>query len=301
VTGLTERPEALAERGDRTYIEGWEEERMKPLSLAFVAALAVGIAACQQSAPAGGASAAASPSPLAASAAPAPAQAAPAEAPATVAAPPAPVSAVAPPRAPEPLPPAGPSVAAAQEPSAPPAAAPAPTPVPTPAPVVVTAGTVLPVRLKETVTTKTAEPEDRVVAVMDENVSVGGKIVLPAGSEVLGSVVTAVRSGRVSGRAHLVVKFDTIRVEHRTYPISVTGFDVTAESSKGKDAKIAGGATAAGVVIGAIAGGGEGALKGGLIGGAAGGAAVLATRGKEVELPAGSRYRLTLRKSLTLD
>jgi hypothetical protein len=42
-------------------------------------------------------------------------------------------------------------------------------------------------------------------------------------------------------------------------------------------------------------------VKGGLIGGAAGGAAVLATRGVEVELPAGSRYKIELRKGLTLD
>jgi len=81
----------------------------------------------------------------------------------------------------------------------------------------------------------------------------------------------------------------------------VTGFDVTAGSSKGKDAKIAGGAAAGGVVIGAIAGGGSGALKGGLIGGALGGAAVLATRGQEVELPAGARYKIELRKSLRLN
>ena len=90
-------------------------------------------------------------------------------------------------------------------------------------------------------------------------------------------------------------------LEGKTYRIDATGFDVTAGSSKGKDAKIAGGAAAAGAIIGAIADGGEGALKGGLIGGAAGGAAVLATRGAEVELEAGSRYKIELRKSLTLD
>ena len=53
--------------------------------------------------------------------------------------------------------------------------------------------------------------------------------------------------------------------------------------------------------VGPVADGGEGALKGGLIGGAVGGAAVLATRGKEVEIPAGSRYKIELRKSLKLN
>jgi len=54
-------------------------------------------------------------------------------------------------------------------------------------------------------------------------------------------------------------------------------------------------------VIGGIADGGSGAVKGGLIGGAAGGAAVLATRGADVELKAGSRHKVELRSSLRLD
>ena len=139
------------------------------------------------------------------------------------------------------------------------------------------------------------------MAELAEDVVEDGDVLLPAGSEVIGHVVTAVRSGRVKGRAHLVVSFDQIRADGRTLRIDATGFDVTAESSKGKDAKIAGGAAAGGAIIGAIAGGGEGALKGGVIGGAVGGAAVLATRGKEVELPAGSRYKIELRKSLRLN
>jgi hypothetical protein len=282
---------------------------MKRVTLVLYSVLAVGLAACQGSAPAPGA-AAPTPSPVTAAATPlaaAPAEAAPvAPAEAAPAAPAAPPRAAAPATRPagpgrpgEPLAPVGPATATTEPaPAAPVAAAPAPEP--TPEPIVLAAGTVLPVRLQETITTKTAQPEDRVVAVLDENVSAGGKVVLPAGSEVLGSVVTSLRSGRVKGRAQLVVSFDQIRVGHRTYDVSMTGFDVTAESSKSKDAKIAGGAAAAGIIIGAIADGGSGAAKGGLIGGAAGGAAVLATRGKEVELPAGSRYQLKLRKPLTI-
>jgi hypothetical protein len=117
---------------------------------------------------------------------------------------------------------------------------------------------------------------------------------------VHGHVVSSVRSGRVKGRARLVVAFKEIRVGSRSYEIDATGFDVTAASSKGKDAKIAGGAAAAGAIIGGIADGGSGALKGGLIGGAAGGAAVLATRGQEVELAKGTSYTIKLQKALRL-
>jgi hypothetical protein len=165
----------------------------------------------------------------------------------------------------------------------------------------VAAGTALPIVLKTPLTTKTAQAEDPVLAELAEDVVVDGDVLLPAGSEVRGHVLTALRSGRVKGKARLVVSFDEVRAEGKSFRIDATGFDVTAGSSRGKDAKIAGGAAAAGAVIGAIADGGEGALKGGLIGGAAGGAAVLATRGAEVELKAGSRYKIELRKSLRLN
>jgi hypothetical protein len=197
----------------------------------------------------------------------------------------------------EPLPPTPAPILAAPAPTP----EPVPVPTPTPRPRIVASGTPLAIVLRDTVSTKTAQPEDAVVADLAEDVVVDGDVLLPAGSEVLGHVVTAQRSGRVQGRAHLVVSFSQVRAAGRTYRIEATGFDVTAGSSKGKDAKIAGGAAAGGAIIGAIADGGSGAVKGGLIGGALGGAAVLATRGQEVELKAGSRYKIELRKSLRLD
>jgi hypothetical protein len=273
---------------------------MKRLSLALIPALALGLAACQKQAAPERTADAAAPAATAA-----PAEPAPAEAPAgssaawaqgaPAAPPPTPATASRPlPVEPEPAAPA--PVAAAPEPPAP-----TPEPTPTPRPRVVAAGTALPIVLKAGLTTKTAKPEDRVVAELTEDVVVDGDVLLPAGSEVSGHVVSAVRSGRVQGKARLVVSFDKIRADGKTFRIDATGFDVTAGSSAGKDAKIAGGAAAGGVVIGAIADGGGGAVKGGLIGGALGGAAVLATRGKEVEFPAGSRYRIELRKSLKLN
>jgi len=276
---------------------------MKRLSLALVPMLAVGLAACQRPAAPERTADAAAPAATAVPAAPAEAgapagtSAAPAEA-APAAAAPAPTARPATASRPLPVEPA-PVAAAPAEPA--PAPTPTPTPVPTPRPRVVASGTALAIVLKEAVTTKTAKPEDRVVAELAEDVVVDGDVLLPAGSEVIGHVVTAVRSGRVKGKARLVASFDQVRVDGKTFRIDATGFDVTAGSSTGKDVKIAGGAAAAGAVIGAIADGGSGAVKGGIIGGAAGGAAVLATRGQEVELPAGSRYKIELRKSLRLN
>jgi hypothetical protein len=201
--------------------------------------------------------------------------------------------------------PAG-AAASASQPAAPPeAAAPAttvpPAPEPVPRPVILEAGTSLPIVLRATVSTKTAKTEDRVLAELAEDVTAGGRVVLHAGSEVRGHVVEALRPGRTKGRAHLVLSFDSVRDGGKTHAIQTSRIEVTGASTKGKDAKIAGGAAAAGAIIGGIADGGSGALKGGLIGGAAGGAAVLATRGEEIELKAGSLHKIELRSSLRFD
>jgi hypothetical protein len=184
-----------------------------------------------------------------------------------------------------------------------PAAVPAETApaAPTPRPVTLEAGTSLPLVLRATVSTKTAKAEDRVLAELAEDVSAGGRVVLHAGSEVRGHVLEAERPGRTKGKGHLVVSFDSVRDGGRTYAIKTSRIDVVGASTKGKDAKIAGGAAAAGALIGGIAGGGSGALKGGLIGGAAGGTAVLATRGDDVELKAGSHHKIELRSALRFD
>ena len=189
-------------------------------------------------------------------------------------------------------------VPVAAAPAAPPEPDPTPKPAPTPKPKIVPSGTALAIVLEQELSTKSAKAEDPVAASLAEDVTVDGEVLLPKGAEVHGHVVSSVRSGRTKGRARIVVAFNEVRVNSRSYTIDATGFDVTAGSSKGKDAKIAGGSAAAGAIIGGIAGGGSGALKGGLIGGAVGGGAVLATRGVEVDLKAGTPYKIELKKSL---
>ncbi len=272
---------------------------MKASSLVAVALLATSFTACQrQGAPERSAAASPASSPRGPAASPAaqdtravrPAEAAPAaqgRSSTSRVLPPAAEPAAAPP------PPAGTEAQGAPATGA--------APPPAEAPLVVPAGAKLAVRLAETLASDKSEAEQQVLAELAEDVRAGGRVALPAGSEVVGHVVIAQQSGRVKGRARLVVAFDEIRSGGRTYPIEATRWDVTAESSRSRDAKIAGGAAAAGVIIGAIAGGGSGALKGGLIGGAAGGAAVLVTRGKEVELRSGVPHTITLRKALRVE
>ena len=79
------------------------------------------------------------------------------------------------------------------------------------------------------------------------------------------------------------------REDLRTNPIMFEG-----EATKGEDATKVGAGAGVGAVIGGLLGGGSGAAKGAASGGAAGAGAVLATRGREIELPAGSNVNATL-------
>ena len=161
-------------------------------------------------------------------------------------------------------------------------------------------GTELTLVLETAVSSVTSNEGDAVVARVERAVGDDGRIVLPGGTVLHGRVTEAQASGRVKGRARVAVDFDRIVVRGRTHELNVSPVVAEAAGEGGKDAKIVGGSAAAGAVIGAIAGGKKGAVKGAVIGAGAGGAAVLATKGKDVELPAGSRWTVRLQNSLQL-
>ncbi len=163
------------------------------------------------------------------------------------------------------------------------------------------AGTVIPVRLETTVSSATSRPGDVVLAVVRSDVLHRGRVVIPAGSEVRGRVVSARRSGKVKGRAYLAVSFESVNIEGRDHPLSIRTLSAVAPSTAKKDAAVIGGGAGAGALVGALVDGREGARKGALIGGAAGTGVVLGTRGKEVTFPAGGRYRLRLARASVVE
>jgi hypothetical protein len=162
-------------------------------------------------------------------------------------------------------------------------------------------GAVLPVTFETTVSSATSHAEDKVVARVRENVHAGGRVAIPAGSELLGHVVTARRSGKVKGQAYVSVRFTELSTGGKTYAVSTATVSKLAPKTHEKDAQMIAGGAAAGALVGAIADGGKGAAVGAAVGGGAGTGVVLATRGAEVHLPAGTRWRVRLTKPLALD
>jgi hypothetical protein len=168
--------------------------------------------------------------------------------------------------------------------------------------VTIPAGTELPIVLDTSVGSKTSKVEEPVRAHLSRAVSVDGLQVLPDGSTVSGVVTDATPSGKVKGRAHLAVRFDSItpRGSDERYRIDTAAVGRTAPAETKKDALKIGAPAAGGAIIGALIGGGKGAAIGAAAGGGAGTAVVLSTSGKETSLPVGSPLRLRLAAPLTI-
>ena len=166
--------------------------------------------------------------------------------------------------------------------------------------VTVPAGTTLNVTLETAVSSDNSNVEDVVRAKLAKPIVINGISVVPVGAEVVGSVLKATQSGRVKGRASLAFRFNRLRSGKETHDIRTARIAREAEATKGEDAKKVGIGAGAGALIGAIARGKKGAAVGGAVGAGAGTGVVVATRGEEVRLAAGTAVRTTLEEPITI-
>ena len=177
---------------------------------------------------------------------------------------------------------------------------PAAPPKPTSHQVTVASGTELPLELLTSVSSETAAVEDEVRARLKQAVTVNGETVIPNGSTLVGSITQVERAGRVQGKSHLSIRFTEATFSGERHRLNTQPLSFEGESSTKEDVTKVGAGAGIGAVIGGILGGGKGAAKGAAIGGAAGGGAVLATRGKDVELASGTALTAVLAAPLTM-
>lgn len=166
--------------------------------------------------------------------------------------------------------------------------------------VTVPAGTNLPLELMTALSSETTALEAPVQARLRSAVRVDDRIALPAGTVLSGNVTGVDRAGRVQGRSRIAFRFDEATVNGVRERIQTETLSFRGEATKGEDATKIGVGAGVGAAIGGLLGGGDGAAKGAAIGGAAGTGAVLATRGKDVELAAGRDITATLANDVTV-
>jgi hypothetical protein len=144
--------------------------------------------------------------------------------------------------------------------------------------------------------------EDRVEARVTRDVSAGGRVAIPAGSRVLGSVTQVERGGKLKERARLGVRFHTlVLADGREMPLRTESILREGESPSNESARKIGGAAIGGAILGAIIGGGKGAVVGSAAGAAGGSAAVMAGDRNAATLPAGTIVTVRLAAPVTIE
>jgi hypothetical protein len=147
-------------------------------------------------------------------------------------------------------------------------------------------GTIVSVRLGQTVSTKTSSSGDQFTATLAEPLVVGDQTIAESGARATGTVVEAAPLGKFKGGAKLRLSLDALTINGKRYPLQTSSV-ARSEKSKGKRSAVAiGGGAGLGAIIGGIAGGGKGAAIGALVGGGAGTAGAAYTGNKDLVMPA---------------
>ena len=167
--------------------------------------------------------------------------------------------------------------------------------------IVIPEGTVITVRLGNTLSSKTSSAGDGFTATVAQPVTVDGKTVIKEGAAAHGSVVDAKAMGHFKGGALLEVKLDSVTIEGKETPIH-TGMVARQLAGKGKrSAGFIGGGAGAGALIGALAGGGKGAAIGAAAGAGAGTAGAAYTGNKEITLGPETALSFKLKQSIEVN
>ena len=181
------------------------------------------------------------------------------------------------------------------------------TPQPPPPPqkvleeLVVSAESVIGLRVENTVNSEVARVEDPVEARVTRDVRVGSDIAIPVGSRVLGSVIQVERGGKMKNAARIGVRFHTLVLPDSTrLPIQTEAVYREGKSPGQESAAKVGAAAVGGAILGAIIGGGKGAAIGGAVGAAGGSGAVMAGGRNPATLTAGTALTIRLNEPVTV-
>jgi hypothetical protein len=164
---------------------------------------------------------------------------------------------------------------------------------------VIPSGTDVLVRTNETIDSRTADEGRVYSATVDQDIlDTAGNVVVAKGAKA----ELLVRE--VEPKKELVLDLQALIVNGRRHFVNADDYDaMQRREGIGKNwrtAKMVGGGTAFGSILGALVGGGNGAAIGALSGAVGGGAFQMFTRGKAVKVPAEAVLTFRLEKPLNL-
>jgi hypothetical protein len=161
-------------------------------------------------------------------------------------------------------------------------------------------GTKITIRMIDSINSEQTRLGQTFRASVDEPVLLNEQTVVPRGADAFVKLVEDKQSGKFEGKTVLTLVLQQVMVNGRM--LDVTTGDVSeASSSRGsRTAKVVGGTTALGAIVGALAGGGKGAAIGAASGAAVGGGAQEITKGQVVKIPSETRLTFTVQQPIQL-
>jgi hypothetical protein len=158
----------------------------------------------------------------------------------------------------------------------------------------------------DTITSRTAKVGDPFTARVVEDVrNAAGKVVIPAGSQVNGTISDVKPAPNPNTPGTLTLAVSSITIRGTNYPLEVT-IDSVATTRQGRgittgDAAKVGAGAVAGAILGRVIGGNKkGTIVGGVVGGAVGAGVAATSKDSDIVLPAGAHIIVTVTKPLTV-
>ncbi len=166
---------------------------------------------------------------------------------------------------------------------------------------VIAADSVIGLEIEHSISSETAQPEDRVDARVARDVKVDGTVVIPAGSRVRGEVTRVETGGRFKERGRIEIRFHTlVLADGDAHAIATDTLFREGENVGRKTGARIGATAAGGAIIGAIFGGEKGAAIGAAAGAGAGTAVTAAQKPSEARFRAGSVVTVRLAEPLSI-
>jgi len=183
---------------------------------------------------------------------------------------------------------------------------PAPRVPPAPSTVTLASGSHFDMAATDTITTRTAKVGDPFTARVVEDVrNAAGKVVIPAGSQVNGTVTEVRPNPNPNTPGTLTLAVSSVTIRGTNYPLEAS-IDSLETVHKGRgittgDAAKVGAGAAAGAILGRVLGGNKkGTIIGGVVGGAVGAGVAQTSKDSDIVLPAGAHIIVTVTKPLTV-
>lgn len=161
-------------------------------------------------------------------------------------------------------------------------------------------GTVLSIRMNQTVDVKHATAGQPFTGTIVNPVLVDGNTVIPSNSTAEGMVVQAHKRGHFKGSSVLQLTLTGLNINGQHYRIDTSSITRTKKGKGKRSTAFIGGGTGLGMLIGGVATGGVGLLVGGLAGAGAGTGVAALTGNKDVTIPAESVVNFKLAAPIQL-